>query len=389
MNWHKRVATKSEGHAQWEKHLQVARGLDPTRVAAENLPAGAGGAQAVQVAADLGAQMLGLGPLAKLLEDPAVTDVLVNGCKRIWLDRGQGLELSDTQLEPGMDRDLAVRMASACGQRLDEASPIVDGTLPGGVRLHAVIAPLAKETLISLRTFRSRKWTLSDLVAQEMMSAQVADIILGLVKQRASVLISGATGSGKTTLLNAVLAAVPGDQRILCIEEVSELNPGHPHFVQLQERHANIQGKGAVNMSELVRAAMRMRPDRIVLGECRGPEVAEVLLALNTGHSGGWATIHANSAEDVPARLQALGALAQMSERAVVTQATSALDAVIHLGVKASPQNRRCRFVSEIALVTETAGQLRCPLALSIDEQAVLTPGPMFTELMQLAGVST
>ena len=288
---------------------------------------------------DIGGQirhaLAGAGPfLQPLLDDPAVTDVLVNGTKGIWIDRGRGLErVSDLDniYDEARVRELAVRLAAGCGQRLDDSSPVVDGTFSGGTRLHAVLPPLAAEgTLISLRTHRPVAFDLGDLDRRGMLSG-MGEILGSIVAGRANAIISGSTGSGKTTLLAALLATVPANERILIIEESYELRPRHPHVVHLQERRENVQGAGAVSMSELVRAAMRMRPDRIVLGECRGSEVRDVLSALNTGHEGGWATIYANSAMDVPARLIALGALAGMNEAVVAAQASSALDAVIHV----------------------------------------------------------
>lgn len=308
-------------------------------------------------------ELIGAGPIiAPLLEDAAVTDVVVNGVQ-VWADRGQGMEKVAAELEnEEVTRALAVRLAASCGQRLDDASPIVDGTFPSGVRLHAVIPPLSAEgTLISLRTHRARVLTLAELEAGGSVEGEVARVVRALVERRANVLISGATGAGKTTFLNAMLSLIGAEQRILVIEESAELRPDHPHVVHLQVRKANVQGAGEVTMSDLVRAAMRMRPDRIVLGECRGAEVRDVLGALNTGHEGGWATIHANSTADIPARLVALGALAGMNEATVAAQAAAALDAAIHV--------RRLggqRFVSEIAVFARRGGELLAPVAMRV-----------------------
>lgn len=308
-------------------------------------------------------ELIGAGPIiAPLLEDAAVTDVVVNGVQ-VWADRGQGMEKVAAELEnEEATRALAVRLAASCGQRLDDASPIVDGTFPSGVRLHAVIPPLSAEgTLISLRTHRARVLTLAELEAGGSVESEVARVVRALVERRANVLISGATGAGKTTFLNAMLSLIGAEQRILVIEESAELRPDHPHVVHLQVRKANVQGAGEVTMSDLVRAAMRMRPDRIVLGECRGAEVRDVLGALNTGHEGGWATIHANSTADIPARLVALGALAGMNEATVAAQAAAALDAAIHV--------RRLggqRFVSEIAVFARRGGELLAPVAMRV-----------------------
>ena len=279
------------------------------------------------------ADVEGAGPvLQPLLETDGVTDVLV-GAGRTWIDRGRGLEsVDDAALPEGRARALAVRMAASCGRRLDDASPVVDATLPDGTRLNAVLPPLSADgTLICLRTKRRRAFTLGELVEAGTVAPGLEAVLAELVEARASCLITGATGTGKTTLLAALLGLVSTAERVVCIEEAAELRPDHPHVVHLQERSDNVQGVGAVPMTALVRTALRMRPDRIVLGECRGPEVRDVLTALNTGHEGGWATLHANSPADVPARLTALGALAGLDETAVAAQAVSALDAVVHL----------------------------------------------------------
>lgn len=294
------------------------------------------------------AELLGAGPLQTLVEDPSVTDVLVNGSQGTWVDRGRGLEPVPlpSLTEPEV-RALAVRLAAACGQRLDDASPVVDGRLPDGSRLHAVLPPLCSDgTAISLRTLRRRALRMSEVQASGLVDAHGAELLRGLVACRANVLVSGATGAGKTTLLAALLSLVPPDERIICIEEATELNPDHPHVLHLQVRRANVQGVGEIGLDHLVRAAMRMRPDRLVLGECRGPEVRDVLGALNTGHDGGWATLHANAAADVPARLTALGALAGMNPDTVAAQAVSAVDAVLHLRRRAG-----VRYLAEVAVL--------------------------------------
>ncbi|MBS6275570.1 MAG: TadA family conjugal transfer-associated ATPase [Actinomycetaceae bacterium] len=309
--------------------------------------------------------------IVPLLEELETTDVLVNGAGQVWVDRGRGLEkvpVVDRQLqsEAGV-RALAVRLAASCGQRLDDASPIVDGTFASGIRLHAVLPPIAAEgTLISLRKHRQQRLELGDLLANNSIHPQLEKLLRQLVAQRANVIISGATGAGKTTFLNAMLSLVPAEERILIIEEAAELRPVHPHVVHLQVRHANVQGAGAISMSSLVRAAMRMRPDRLVLGECRGAEVRDVLGALNTGHEGGWATIHANSALDVPARLVALGALADMQEATVAAQAAAALDAVIHIR-----RGGARRYISQIAVLERRRGELYTEIAVEVQGQDI------------------
>ena len=287
-------------------------------------------------------------------------------------------------------RALAVRMAASAHKRLDDASPVVDATLPDGTRLNAVLPPLSADgTLISLRTKRRRGFTLDELTAAGTVAPGLDDVLAALVTGRASCLVTGATGTGKTTLLAALLSLVPATERIVCIEEASELRPHHPHVVHLQERGANVQGVGAVSMTSLVRTALRMRPDRIVLGECRGPEVRDVLTALNTGHEGGWATLHANSPADVPARLTALGALAGLDEAAVAAQAASALDAVVHLRRQSGTAGAR-RFVASVGVLrretTPAGAVLICEEALRVADDGRLSPGPAAAALRERIG---
>lgn len=325
--------------------------------------------------------------IGPLLEDPAITDVVVNGPGQVWVDRGAGMEqivVSDPQLatEEGV-RELAVRLAARCGQRLDDASPIVDGTFSSGVRLHALIPPLAAGgTCISLRTHRSRVLTMEELLSSGSIPKELESIVRGLVDEHCNVMISGATGAGKTTFLNTMLSMAAATERIVVIEDSSELAPAHPHVLHLQVRHANVQGAGEVTMSELVRAAMRMRPDRIILGECRGAEVRDVLGALNTGHEGGWATIHANSAVDVPARLVALGALAQMNEQTVAAQASAALDAIIHLA-KRNGQ----RGIAQISTLVRERSELESRIAFTVGDDGTVRAGPQATVLLERLGL--
>ncbi|MCL3861369.1 TadA family conjugal transfer-associated ATPase [Actinotalea sp. K2] len=278
------------------------------------------------------AELHGAGPLQGLLEQPGVSDVLVNGPREVWVDRGRGLERADLDLGGTSVRALAVRLAAAGGQRLDDAAPVVDARLPDGTRLHAVLPPVAGDgALISLRVLRRRAFSLDELVRAGSVAPALAPVLRALVSRRANLLVSGATGTGKTTLLATLLGLVPAHERIVCIEEARELAPDHPHVVGLVARRANVEGAGEVDLASLVRHALRMRPDRLVLGECRGAEVRELLTALNTGHEGGCGTLHANSVEEVPTRLEALGALAGMPREAVAAQAASALHAVVHL----------------------------------------------------------
>lgn len=305
--------------------------------------------------------LLGAGDAVQaLLEDPAVTDVVVHA-GQAWVDRGRGLEAVAISVGEEADvRGLAVRLAALAGQRLDDAAPIVDGVLPGGTRLHAVLPPLAADgTSISLRPLHQREFSLEVLRETGMVGEEAERLLRGLVARRANVVVAGATGTGKTTLLAALLALASHAERLVCIEEASELRPNHPHVVHLQARSANVQAAGSVSLSDLVRASLRMRPDRIILGEARGREIRDVLAALNTGHAGSWFTLHANSSADVPARLAALGALADMDEHAMAVQAAAALDAVVFLR-----RENGHRWVAELARLRAREGRLEVDVVL-------------------------
>ncbi|MET0789175.1 MAG: TadA family conjugal transfer-associated ATPase [Cellulomonas sp.] len=335
-------------------------------------------------------ELFGAGRLQVLLDDPEVTDVLVNGPRDVWVERAGRLVRTGVDLGTADEvRALAVRLAAAGGQRLDDASPAVDARLPDGTRLHAVLPPISDAgTLMSLRAVRSRAFTLDQLVASGTLTPALVPVVRALVASRANLLVSGATGSGKTTLLAALLSLVPPDERILVVEEAGELAPAHPHVVRLLARRANVDGAGRVDLADLVRHALRMRPDRIVLGECRGAEVREVLTALNTGHDGGCATVHANAAADVPARLEALAALAGMSRDAVAAQASSAFDAVLHLRRSAADRNRR--YLAEVGVVRrDPSGALEVACAVRCDPAGVTTSGPGWPQLAARLGIAT
>ena len=284
-----------------------------------------------QLSGQLAAELTGAGPLEELLAGAGVTDVLVNAPDRVWVDRGAGLERVPVRFDSDAAvRRLATRLAAQAGRRLDDAAPFVDAVLPDGTRLHAILPPLVASPTLSLRVLARRRWALADLVAFAAMPGEVAELLAALVQARLSLLISGGTGTGKTTLLAALLATVSPAERIT-IEDTAELTVRHPHVVALLARSANVEGAGAVELRELVRQALRMRADRLVVGEFRGAEIVELLAALNTGHSGGAATVHANSVTDVPARLVALAALGGMSAAALQAQAASALDVLVHI----------------------------------------------------------
>ncbi|MCC6376612.1 MAG: TadA family conjugal transfer-associated ATPase [Microbacteriaceae bacterium] len=272
--------------------------------------------------------------LAPLVAEPGVTDVFVSGSAGVWVDCGDGAKhLPEVSLTEQRARQLAISLVSLGGRHIDEATPCVDVRLKDGIRVHAVLPPVScNGTTISIRVPRLERMLLSDLNECGFFQAGQLVQIQRLVRERKNVLISGATGSGKTTLLSAMLSAAAIEDRIIAIEDVAELRVQHPHFLSLEARQSNLEGVGEIGLARLVREALRMRPSRLVLGECRGVEVRELFAALNTGHSGGAGTLHANSILDVPARLEALGSLAGLSPQAVARQAASAIDSILHLG---------------------------------------------------------
>lgn len=310
--------------------------LTPHRVASALRAAGrpVGDATVLAVYETLRRDVVGAGPLEPLLRLPGVTDVLVNGPDHVFVDRGAGLEQAAVAFpdEPSVRR-LAQRLAATAGRRLDDASPYADVRLPDGTRFHAVLAPLARPgTTISLRVPQQRAFDLAELVERGMVTTGGADLLRRLVARRLAFLVTGGTGSGKTTLLAALLSLADPSERLVVVEDSSELRPRHAHVVGLEGRPANIEGAGLVEVRTLVRQALRMRPDRLVVGEVRGAEVVDLLAALNTGHEGGCGTLHANSAADVPARVEALALAAGLGREAAHSQLASAFDVVLHLG---------------------------------------------------------
>ena len=269
----------------------------------------------------------GLGPLAQALADPQVTDVVLNPNGDVWRDRGQGMELhADVRVNPQEIRDIAVNLASRCGVRLDDAYPFADGVLtdvPRGVqcdaiRVHAVLSPPAAEgASISLRVLKQSQWTLHSLVESGLMSAEVGEMVEEAIAQRKNFLVSGGTGTGKTTLLNVLSSFIPEDERIVTIEDAVELQLQQDHVVRLESRPSNIEGTGAITIRDLVRNSLRMRPDRIVVGEVRGGETLDMLQAMNTGHDGSLSTVHSNSPRDAVARLDSADEIAEALPRFV------------------------------------------------------------------------
>ena len=297
------------------------------------------------------------GPLAPYLALPDATDVLVAPDGSLWVDEGAGLRRDGTwALAEGEVRRLAVRLVALGGRHVDDGVPLSDVRLGGGIRVHVVLPPVSVGgTVISIRVPRAAGLSLDELAAGGMMTGEQRDLLRAAVLGRKNILVTGSTGAGKTTLLAALLSLARPDERVVIVEDLAELQVRHPHVVSLEARQANLEGAGEIGLARLVREALRMRPDRLVVGECRGAEVRELFSALNTGHDGGAGTLHANSLGDVPARIEALGALAGLSPDAIARQAASALDLVVHL---ARTDGRRA--VSAIGAVTsDAAGRLR------------------------------
>jgi pilus assembly protein CpaF len=309
--------------------------LSPHRVAEALRAAGrpVGDATVLAVHEALRRDVVGAGPLDPLLRLPGVTDVLVNGSGEVWVDRGEGLERTDVSFpDDAAVRRLAQRLAASGGRRLDDATPWVDVRLADGTRCHAVLAPVSRPgTTVSLRVPRQRVFTLAELVAADAVTEDGAELLAAVVASRAAFLVTGGTGTGKTTLLSALLSLVDPGERVVVVEDSGELRPDHPHLVGLEARPPNVEGAGEITLSALVRQALRMRPDRLVVGEVRGAEVVDLLAALNTGHAGGCGTLHANSAVDVAARVEALALAAGLPRPAAHSQLAAALDVVLHL----------------------------------------------------------
>jgi pilus assembly protein CpaF len=329
---------------------------------------------------------VGAGPLDPLLHLPGVTDILVNGPDRVYIERGAGLELTGLRFaHDGEVRQLAQRLAASVGRRLDDAMPFVDARLADGSRIHAVLVPMADPgTCISLRVIAPRSFSLDDCIRSGSLTAGGAELLQRIVAARLAFLVSGGTGSGKTTLLGALLALVPAQERIVIVEDSRELAPNHPHVVRLEARLPNAERVGAITLTDLVRQSLRMRPDRLVVGEVRGSEICDLLMALNTGHEGGCGTVHANSAQDVPARLEALAALGGLTRSALHAQLTSALHAVIHV----VRDKQGVRRVSEVSvLVREPAsGLVHAERAVQFTSDGRAMRGPGGAQLERLLG---
>ena len=330
-------------------------------------------------------ELTGAGVLEPLLRAAGTTDVLVAAPEAVWVADGTGLRRSEIRFpDEAAVRRLAQRLAAAAGRRLDDAQPWVDGQLPGvgagrfTVRLHAVLPPIAVAgTCLSLRVLRPATQSLEALKAAGAIDPTAADLLTEIISARLAFVISGGTGAGKTTLLAAVLGAVAGHERIVCVEDAPELAPEHPHLIRLVARCANVEGAGEITLRQLVRQALRMRPDRLVVGEVRGAEVVDLLAALNTGHDGGAGTVHANSPAEVPARLEALAALGGLDRAALHSQLAAAVQLVLH--VSRGPMGRR---LSEIAVLhRDGAGWVRARTVWNV-ERGLQDGADLFRQLI-------
>jgi pilus assembly protein CpaF len=337
--------------------------------------------------ADVLNELFGLGPLESLLKDPSISDILVNRCDRVYVEREGRLEETDIVFQD--DRHLhqiIERIVSSVGRRIDESSPMVDARLLDGSRVNAIIPPLALDgPVLSIRRFRTDRLGAQDLVSRDSMTQPMLDFLRAAVACRLNILISGGTGAGKTTLLNVLSGFIGDRERIVTIEDAAELMLRQRHVVRLETRPANIEGKGAVRQRDLVVNALRMRPDRIVVGEVRGQEALDMLQAMNTGHDGSLTTVHANSARDALYRLDTMVAMSNLNipEKAVRHQIASALDLVIQV-TRLSDGTRKVTSVTEI---TGMEGDVITMQDLFLFERTGLGDGGRVTGRFRASGI--
>ena len=300
---------------------------------------------------DVSTDVLGYGPIQQFLDDPTVTEVMVNAEESIYVERGGRLERTAARFHSDEHlRRIIERIVSQVGRRIDESSPMVDARLPDGSRVNAIIPPLAVGgPALTIRKFSADPFTVDDLIKFDTMNGPMADLLAACVRGKLNVLISGGTGTGKTTLLNVVSSFIPDDERIVTIEDAVELQLHQDHVVRLESRPPNIEGKGAIVIRDLVRNALRMRPDRIIVGEVRGGETLDMLQAMNTGHEGSLSTVHANSPRDAISRLETMVLMAgiDLPVRAIREQIASAVDVIVHLS-RLRDGTRRVTHVTEV-----------------------------------------
>src|SRR5215207_2584244 len=329
-------------------HAEVSR-LAESVLAQEAMPLSV--AERERLVNDVQHELFGLGPLEPLLKDPTISDILVNSHHTIYIERRGKIEATTVRFKDDEHLMRVIeRIVSSVGRRIDESSPMVDARLQDGSRVNAIIPPLSIDgPVLSIRRFGADPLRMAMLIEYKALTKDIADMLQMVVTARLNILISGGTGSGKTTLLNALSAFIPSDERIVTIEDSAELQLQQPHTVRLETRPPNIEGKGEVTQRDLVKNALRMRPDRIVIGEVRGGEAIDMLQAMNTGHDGSLTTIHANTPRDALARLETMIQMTGMrlSDRAMRQQVASALDLVVQVA-RLSDGTRRLTSISEI-----------------------------------------
>ncbi len=355
----------------------------------------------IQLGKDILNEVLGLGPLEPLLADPTVSDIMVNSHKQVFVERHGKLELTDVRFRDETHlRQIIDRIVSRVGRRVDESSPMVDARLADGSRVNAIIPPLAIDgSSVSIRKFTRDKLQLEQLVEKKSLTPEMGEILKGAVKIRLNILISGGTGTGKTTILNILSGFIPADERIVTIEDAAELQLRQDHVVRLETRPANIEGVGAIVQRDLVKNALRMRPDRIIIGEVRGAEALDMLQAMNTGHDGSLATIHANTPRDALTRVETMVAMAGLNlpAKALRHYCTSALNLIVQL-TRLQDGSRKVTSIQEI---TGMEGEIVTLQELFTFEQTGLHPNgkvkgrfrstgvrPKFVERLQSRGIT-
>ncbi len=304
-----------------------------------------------QLISEIQNEVMGLGPIEPLVQDPTINDILVNRCDRIYVERAGKLELTNVRFRDEAHlRKVIDKIVTGVGRRIDESSPMCDCRLLDGSRVNAIIPPLALDgSSLSIRKFSKDKLQIEDLVNTQSLTPEMAELLQGIVEARLNVVIAGGTGSGKTTILNILSGFIPGDERIITIEDAAELQLRQDHVVRLETRPPNVEGKGEVNQRDLVKNCLRMRPDRIVMGECRGAETLDMLQAMNTGHDGSLTTIHANSPRDALTRIETLVALAglNISSKGLRHYISSAVDVILQM-TRLSDGSRKVTSLQEI-----------------------------------------
>ncbi len=345
-------------------------------------------------------QSLGLGPLELLLKDGSISDILINGPKNVYVERDGKLIKTDVEFRNDAQLlQIIDRIVSRLGRRVDETCPMVDARLPDGSRVNAIIPPLALDgPVVSIRRFGTRPMKLEDLLNYKAFTPEMVMLLEGAMKARLNIIISGGTGSGKTTLLNTLSSFIPNDQRIITIEDAAELQLQQDHVVRLETRPPNIEGKGEVRATDLVRNALRMRPERIIIGECRGPEALDMLQAMNTGHEGSLTTIHANSPRDAISRIETMIAMTgfELPIKAMRQQIASAVDLIVQV-------HRLQGGARKVTQITEVVGMEQDTVVMqdifvfvqdSIDESGRATGRfeasgvrPSFMDRLESAGV--